>query len=541
MVDLTVFRLHDGTEDFDDFVDLEDRPNTLQFGPITRDNFAAKLYVTEPHPRLPSWVPFIQTGFPTDAPWRQSTSVSALLVLKVVIGVGARNFALAFSPSGRFLLRENAYRRRFGLITALNIITESDLPPRLRALDTARHGASILRSRLQTTGPSGVETFELDVLRDLVRHATGEPGNSRAWGGRVGGSDALRLARDIPFDDLGSLCHDIDDVSRKETYKERFEWIDFVTPVVEEELVSKLEEATVKIITSKEPIVDMLQLAPPEVVEWDRLVRFQYHTESQQHVTRPDLSFKHYRGTLTPSRLDGLNAAALQRWLIKGFDASGEQIAKWTVWRCLVGELELDGSTFVLENGAFYRVDKDYLANLHAEIKRFEKSASFLPAAKPGQKEKAYNKSVEGDKSQYLCLDAELVPLTGARNGIELCDVLSSTHQLIHVKRYTSSETLSHLYNQARTSAELLQTNGEFRENAQKHVADRDPDSKFTFVDPSPLDTATCEVVLAVIKQWGDSGIEALPFFAKLNLRRVLTDISSWGFKAAVVPVPIES
>ncbi|MEW6582949.1 MAG: TIGR04141 family sporadically distributed protein, partial [Actinomycetota bacterium] len=40
-----------------------------------------------------------------------------------------------------------------------------------------------------------------------------------------------------------------------------------------------------------------------------------------------------------------------------------------------------------------------------------------------------------------LCLDKKLVPVRGYRSGIELCDLLSTSGHIVHVKPRHSSST----------------------------------------------------------------------------------------------------
>ena len=363
--------------------------------------------------------------------------------------------------------------------------------------------------------------------------------DTKRWGLRVGGSDALRVAKDLDFDDLGAFCLDVDTVFSKTTYKARFDWIDHVTPIEDDTTVTALEKTLVSVLKEGGQELKLLQMAPPEVVDWDRLQKFTYHSESRAKVRRPDVSLDHYLKTLSDTDLSELDAEFLHRRHIKGFDSEDNEIAKWSVWRCLTGEIEHEKSTYVLDDGSFYQVEKNFLAKLNSDIAQHEREGALLPPAKLGQWEADYNKEVADKDKSFLCLDAKEVPFEGARGGIELCDLLTRQKQLIHVKRYTSSATLSHLFNQARTSAELL-TNGAFRGAAKKHIAERDPEGHFAVFEPETIDPREFEVVIAIVKRWDGLNLAALPFFAKMNFRRVLTDISGRLFRVSIVPVSIE-
>ena len=180
MVSFSLFRLHDELGDFDSFVALDEKRGISISDPIDRGDFTAKLYFKDSSRRQPQWLSFIDEGFPTALNWPNPRSVSALLVVNANPNGPGQYFALAFGQAGRFMIRKTAYRRRYGLLTALNLLTAGSSPPRIRGLQTTRHTESILRSRLETTSPSSIGTFELDVLRDLLRAQLAHPHKSNA-------------------------------------------------------------------------------------------------------------------------------------------------------------------------------------------------------------------------------------------------------------------------------------------------------------------------------------------------------------------------
>ena len=449
MVDFSLFRLRDEVADFDAFVEFNDDRQVVPVGPIDGGDFTAKLYFVESSRRRPPWVSFLDEGFPGAIGWQPSRTTSALVVINAEPGVG-RYFALAFGPGGRHILRGDAYQRRYGLTTALNLIAATDAQPQLRAVDTTRHGRSILRSRLQTASLSTVDVFELDVLRDLMRRATGRPADVEQWGKRVGGSDAVRLARDIRFSQLGEFCLSVDELASATTYRERFDWIDNIRPVSDRQTLGSLEDEVARLL--RDARTDILQLAPPEVVDWDVLSGFRYHfdTRLKTPMTRNDLFLNAYLSGLRQADpdLDELTPDFLKRRRIVGLNEDSDQCGEWTVWRCLVGEFEYQGQSFVLEDGVFYRVTESYLQRLNEDILPFSSEAELLPSAKIGETEPQYNRTAADSSDGFLLLDASLIHTEGASGGIELCDLLTDKRQFVHVKRYGGSQKLSHLFAQ---------------------------------------------------------------------------------------------
>jgi uncharacterized protein (TIGR04141 family) len=422
----------------------------------------------------------------------------------------------------------------------LNLIVDPEAAPRLRAFDTTRHGPNILRSRIQATAASGLEVFELDLLRDLIQRATGEPADVEQWGRRVGGSDALRLAADIPFDQIGEFCGAVDDVAASDAYRERFGWIDNIRPVTNADLIDKLEAQVLELLRARR--TDLVQLAPPEVVDWDRLVRFQYHfdTGSRPLLSRQDISSDSYLGGLKAEDLNSVTARQLRGRKIVGLDANDDRIEEWPVWRCLVAEFTMADRTYILEDGAFYEVASSYLDQLNEDIGVFDRQQPILPPSRTTLTEPDYNQLAADSSSDLVLMDTQMVPFEGAPNGVELCDILTADKQLIHVKRYGGSSTLSHLYLQARTASELLITSTDFRRDAQVEINGAANDGRFNFFEEDRIEPRQFEIVLGIIKQWRAKGIESLPFFAKINLRHTLVDLSSLGYAVSVLRIPFE-
>jgi uncharacterized protein (TIGR04141 family) len=83
------------------------------------------------------------------------------------------------------------------------------------------------------------------------------------------------------------------------------------------------------------------------------------------------------------------------------------------------------------------------------------------------EKEGPYNERLSKALQGAILLDKRTVSRSQA-TAIEICDVVTKTKQLVHVKRGTSSSSLSHLFAQGVVSAELLHMDSDFRKKVAK-------------------------------------------------------------------------
>jgi len=237
---------------------------------------------------------------------------------------------------------------------------------------------------------------------------------------------------------------------------------------------------------------------------------------------------------------DGLTVARLKSRRLAAVDGDANTIHAWPVWSCLVGELELGGSAYILDEGDFYRVRDTYLTALDSYIAGIDVAAIALPPATPTTLEGPFN-TVAATTHGYVLLDGpgRTVRLPSRTTPVEICDLLTPGRDLVHIERHFSSSNLSHLFAQGYVSAELLQMNADFRAVAHQRVVESAGNlSGFDFFDSEPFSPRDFRVVFGVMAAWaGRSPASALPFFAKVNLRNVTEHLRSRGFSVGLQPI----
>jgi uncharacterized protein (TIGR04141 family) len=542
---LTCYRIRplldgEAITDFDVLLTEEASGRVVRSRALRRPGFTAVVYTAPTQPHIPAWAAFLQQGF-SDLELGRSGSPSALLVVRIRDPRYRRRsvlFAFAFGPMGRHLLRPDAYERGYGLRASLNLMYPrgADDSARLRAVDSKRRGPTMLRSRDQSSNLADFEVFDVNRLHDVVSKAHGLPADHASWGRRIGGGDSMVLSSDITIGEIGRLCRDIELASRRIDYTDRFSWIDDLQPVTDPITRSALEDAVVADLRAGD--LARVSLAPPEIVDWEQVVGFRFHYDRPQGrahapVVRPDLRLTDYLAglfrTFDPGDLD---AEWLRPKKVYAVDENGDSTYQWGIWRCLVAEVQLDGSTYVLDEGEFYRVSSDYVDDLNKAIDAIQPSSRAMPDTTRTTVEADYNIATAASDESLLLLDRRTVRIPARTTAIEICDLLSTDRQLIHVKRHLGSADLSHLFAQGLVSAQLLQSSTDFRRAAQEKIREVcGSKTGFTFINEEPIRTSEFEIAYAIAERWdGRTPVAAMPFFSKVNLREIATRLQAMGF-----------
>lgn len=539
---LTVYRIRDVLdgdipEVFDVVLDPEELPACVTHD-YADDQLTARLYVPPTHPQAPRWAGFVGTGFP-EADIGLRSAQDALIVASVRRYNRDRLFALSFGQ-GRFLIRPELVEPAFGRRVALNLLYED--PPndpgadqsRIRQVDARTIEANVRRARIQRSRDTSFDTFGVDPQRDLLDRIVGAPPNVETFGSRISGADSLQLHVDITFEALGPLLRTLLSTHARTTYRDHFAWVDRVRAVDDPSLLERLRAHTVDVVVEGSDAID---LAPPEILDWSRVATFTFEIgEKPEH---DDLRLGDYLAAVDGSRVAELDYDRFLGHKITARDGDGAIVAKWPVARSLFGEFEFDGAHYVLDNGRFFVVAGDYIEELNDFVAGLPGPTTALPATGAATLEDAYNEALCTASPGRLLLDRRTIQPAERTTSIEICDVITSDGELIHVKRKLGSSDLSHLFGQGFVSAEVIHSGPGFRTVVRdKITAEAQAQSKtaatFAGLVAEPFSAEHLTVVYAVLADWkGKPPEERLPFFSKVNLRHHAQQISRMGYAVA--------
>ena len=273
-------------------------------------------------------------------------------------------------------------------------------------------------------------------------------------------------------------------------------------------------------------------MAPDGVIDWNQVTWFQFGSaHSAPRLTQ--LTIERFIEHLGGVRK--LSPELLTRTLVRALRADDSIAHEWPAFRCMQAELKLDGKTYLLNSGKWYQLDENFVAAVNRSIEAISTCDLGLPEYQDTTEGK-YNERVAGASGDNLALlDADTVRHGGGQSQIEFCDLYSRQRDIIHVKRYSGSSVLSHLFSQAAVSGQAFRSDEDFRKKVNSKLP---PSHKIPNTKTNP-NAGDYRVVIAIVG--GPLTCVELPFFSRVTLKNSTRLLSALGFRVAVSHIPLEA
>ena len=429
-------------------------------------------------------------------------------------------FAVAFG-TGRHLLNDDVFEERFGLKVVLNSVTRNSL----RSIDKTTLGSNPKQSREQISRASEASSFGIDIEQDLLNSVTGRS-KYAALGKTITGRDALSVAVKI---DMGTIKeYSLICLERylAEDYKADYDWIDQIKDIRSQKVISTLNALLIDQLLAKN--YEKIWMAPPDILDWISVAGFKYAKRKTAEL-KDDLDVSEFVASLGEKQpeLDVLKSAQISVISTK----NDEEIAHWTAYKCIYAEIENDGKMYILHSGKWYEIAKSFTDEILKSFTDTLDSDVGLPDY-AHENEGKYNQALPAVLEGAHCMDADMIIHGGGHSSIEFCDLITADKRLIHVKHYSGSSQLSHLFSQGVVSGELFVQDEGFR----KKLNDKLPDEhKLSDVSVRP-DPREYEIVYAIISK-SLNPLE-IPFFSKVSLRSAKRRLEGYGYKVTKKKIP---
>lgn len=478
----------------------------------------ASLFLLDEDPHEPWWKEY----FGIKKALFQSAK-GALLFLPV----NDRCFAISFGHAFHNL-KDSSYEYDFGLRVTLNSLD----PKKLKSTDVLEPG-SARRQRTQVPIESDLTYFDFDRDSSVLKSLTGKVKDQyMAYFKHATGASNLHISSMVSSDGLVELCKTLQKLYAEEAYKKTFPDIQNIVPVRDQLIIQKLSEKLLRAFRTKD---DNLYLTIPDIIEYRNNFRAAFSGAGSSYVY-DDVYMDRYYEYLEQNKktLNSVGIEELKHHLLHLTNEEGTPQDSYCIFKCMLYDTSLNGGkgTFHLCEGNWYKVEADYIAELTAFLDPFYSDLPLL--AYNHQSEGAYNKDIAAQNSKFLCLDRTNISPHG-QTPIEPCDlyvVADRRPTFYHIKRFTSSAELSHLFNQGANPIELLKSDGQAVKKLKKLIEKIAPSNVLQrFV--KPLEKGEWHVIYGIITNKDKTKKSFnLPLFSRISLRRSLKTLQIMSVKA---------
>lgn len=511
---LSIYLLKDDVSVPDDAVKRHQSIGKLSIG-RGRGTIGVLYHRTTPL-RPPRWLEFF--GSHVDPHAFQSSNVAAVLIVRA----GGRFFAVAFGH-GRHLLKLASYEEDFGLRVTLNSVN----PDQIRTIDRKTLDATGRHSREQASRNIPIIEFGLDIDKDILRAVTGPP-EDQALGRRLAGADALSVVTKVGLPDLKDRLEVYLGQYKKRSYRERFPWVDNIREVRNPTLSNHLDAELERRIRERQ--LERIWMAVPDLIDWHDVAGFTFSLAADAEYL-DDISFDYYLGQVRHP--DELSLETVRRGRVFCISAETDTPrAEWPVYKCIYAEIDRQGKTFLLNGGRWYQVASDYVREVDQAIQSIQESGTIQFPEYNDPNETAYNRRVQQmHRSTFALMDRRTVRYGGGRSRIEFCDLYSRRGEMVHVKRYGGSSSLSHLFAQGAVAATLFLNDHHFRRELNRVL----PSShRLGGVNSQPR-ASDYEVAYAIASK--DKASLILPFFSRVTLRSTYQQLRNMGYQVTLTKI----
>lgn len=428
------------------------------------------------------------------------------------IQTSGRIFAVTFG-SVYHKINKEAFKYDFGLIVTLNSID----PDKIKRTD-ANELKYNRKLQIQLPNASDLTFFDIDIDVSIVNKLEGRTRKIyKAISTSISGQTGIKIKSTQQHSSLGRICRILLKLYNKNTYRTTFPHLNSMQRVLDPSVLTVLNNELVNSLNNRNPAIS---LSVPEVVDNMHFYRFSRDEQFD------DEDINNYYSSLDSRGIDDVDFEALKKQKISVITEDGYVVNEYKVYNCLLFDYTLDGKSYYLYNGAWYDILSDYIALIDASIQDHYLSDYIFPnyIHTTHNNEAGYNQvmnsiSADGATINVICLDRTNIAPT---QNIEPCDIYwryASVDVLCHIKRYRSSQSLSHLFNQGYNSISLIRNDIQAKNNFESLI--------------NQTITNNTKIIYGIITDKDPSARGAnLPLFSKISLYRILKNYRHMGIQA---------
>lgn len=464
----------------------------------------------------PKWVETFFVDGITDTKEFKTKSISAVILYEIEVKPNLKRiFAICFGY-GKSLIKPNIIEERFGLITTLNLVDFNCL----RSIDVNSFESVPLKNRMQATKLSDPQHFNIDIDKNLLNSVTGKS-SIASFSGTLSGSDSLSISTDRSYDNIENLLKECFNKYESTSYKEHFDWIDKMKAIKDTTKIESLDNMMIDEINKEE--VSCVWMSIPEIIDWNRTDSFKFN--SDKHYDDIDIQI------LKAEHNGAISIKNLKYKKLSSVNEDGTTIKQWPLYKCLYAEIKNNSKQFIFNEGKWFELSDDFVQEVNNYYNDFTISDIILRDYDVREEEKFNEQLAKEYPEEYCLMDKKLIAFGG--NTIEFCDIYTKQKQFVHVKKYTSSAVLSHLFFQGFVSAESF-LDPDFRK-----LVDEKLKEGFKISSCDKINANDYEVVFVIAQKDIVMNVRPnIPFFSKVAFRSVCKRLHKYGYNVSITGVP---
>ncbi|BCJ90353.1 hypothetical protein IZ6_10880 [Terrihabitans soli] len=428
--------------------------------------------------KTPAWLEFINAQLADDEQKSLAAIKSPNANGILGIEIAGRWVLSVFGRSAGTALNRKSIERDFGIKTAMNMCGNEEIR------QTHTHSNSLVPTSIarQVSRPSDAFSFALsdgEDLKFISAHIKGEQGVT------LQGRDHLTikiLGREkLSWVGLVKRCRAFLDAYDRNDYVDLFPNYRNFQPAPEEKslLLDKILLATLK-----ERRFDDVQLWVPEFIPNDE------YSFSYSDNAKNDNNIYAYLDTEQLADEVGLNNLTLEglrKRRIFAYSHSEERVISqkwWYLYDCLIFESALDDEYYVLSDGEWKIVSRDFRQAIETFVKthvREEaceqeyKNIAIGNVAEMKNKEELFNQEVCKRRPTAILFDQAKLRVGTGRKDKEFCDILDltddGTMRIINCKPLKGSSAVTYLFAQTRFYCEGFLRDETFLRDIRERIA----------------------------------------------------------------------
>lgn len=305
----------------------------------------------------------------------------------------------------------------------------------------------------------------------------------------------------------------------KTTYKDKYNFIDFIQEIPNHaDETDSINRKIIELYDQND--FGKIWFAPAETQDMESIVDYSYYhnriTDSKRlKVFKGDIDLDTVNKFISSIDMEITSIEDFKKINIEANYDDNRYIKTWNLLECIYASVSIENNQYVMNAGKIYKIENEYYRSFEDDFNNLKVTNSLMPCS---ETEPQYNRKVYNDNpDRFIYLDTKT---TRDARKIEVCDLYDiDNHQMIHVKHYGTSSKLSHLFAQAKVSAESLKSS-EIKSKIMEVFAEAKPG--FTLPNVSEV-----SIVVAIItsKPLEASQHANLPFFSKVNAVTTLKHI----------------